>query len=67
MKFFEKIQSTIFEESIFIDVSLGSEYVSDYPEAFSIIINWRFHFESFMNVSNLISILLKYLEQKFSH
>ena len=71
MKCFAKIvngwiQSTIFVENSILDVSLGSEYVSDYPEAFSIIINWRFHFESFMNVSNLISILLKYLEQKFS-
>ena len=55
-----------FASSSIIDVSLGSEFVSDYLEAFSIIINWRFHFESFMNVSNLISILLKYLEQKFS-
>ena len=33
------IQSTIFEESSILDVLLGSEYVSDYPEAFSIIIN----------------------------
>ena len=70
MKCFAKIvigsiQSTIFEESSTLNVSLGSEYVFDYPEAFSIIINWRFRFESFMNVSNLISILLKYLEQKF--
>ena len=51
------------ERSI-LDVSLGSEYVSDYPEAFSIIINWGFYFEFFINFSNLISILLKYLEQE---
>ena len=71
MKCFAKIvsgwiQSTIFGESSIIYVLLGSEYVFDYPEAFSIIINWRFHFESFMNVSNLICILLKYLKQKLS-
>ena len=41
-----------------LDVSLGSEYASDYADAFSIIINGRLHFESFRN------ILLKYLEQK---
>ena len=33
------IQSTIFEKSSITDVSLASEYVSDYPEAFSIIID----------------------------
>ena len=64
MKCFAKIanrwiQSTIFAESSILDASLGSEYLSDCLEAFSIIINWRFHFESFMSVSNLISILLK--------
>ena len=69
MKYFAKlvngwIQSTIFAESL--DISLGSEYVSDYLEALSIIIIWRSHFESSTNVSKLISILLKYLEQKFS-
>ena len=48
-----------FAESSILDVSRGSEYVSDYPQAFSIIINWRFHFESFINSSNSISILLK--------
>ena len=60
------IQSTIFAESSILDVSLGSEYISDYLEAFSIITDWHFQFESFMNVFNLISILLKYLEQTFS-
>ena len=60
------IQPTILAECSILDVSLGSEYVSDYPGAFYIIINWSFNFESFMNFSNLISILLKYLEQKFS-
>ena len=44
---------------------MGFEYVSDYLEPFSTIINWRFYFEYFMNASNLISILLKDLEQKF--
>ena len=39
------IQSTIFAEKSILDVSLGSEYVSDYPEALSIIINWQFNFE----------------------
>ena len=55
-----------FTESSILDVSLGSEHVSDYPKFFSIIIKWRFHFEFFMNVSNLISILLSYLGKKFS-
>ena len=41
-----------------------SEYVSDYPEVFSII-NWGFHVESFKDFSILISILFKYLQQKF--
>ena len=54
MKCFAKIvngliQSTIFAECSILDASLGSEYVSDYPEAFSIIIKWGFHFESFMD------------------
>ena len=71
MKCFAKIvngwiQSTIFAESSILDISLSSEHVSDYLEAFSILINWRFDIESFKNVSNLISIFLKYLEQKFS-
>ena len=47
-----------FAKSSILDVSLGSEYVSDYPEAFPIIINGGFHFESFRNFSNLFSILL---------
>ena len=71
MKCFAKIvngwiQPTIFAECYILDASLVSEYVSDYPGAFYIITNWGFNFESFMNFSNLISILLKYLEQKFS-
>ena len=61
MKCFAKIligwiQSLLFAESSILDVLLGSEYISDYPEVFSIIINWGFHFESFINFSNLISI-----------
>ena len=56
------IQSTIFTESCILHLSLGSEYVSHYLEAFSIIINWCFHFESFINFPNLISILRKYLQ-----
>ena len=56
------MQSAIFAESSILDVSLGSEYFSDYPEASFIIVNWGFHFECFMNFSNLTSILLKYLE-----
>ena len=51
------MQSNIFAESSILDFSLGFEYVSDYTEAFSII-NRGFNFESFMNFSNLISILL---------
>ena len=71
MKCFAKIvngwiESTIFAERFILDLSLGSEGVSDYPEAFSIIIKWGFHFESFMKFSNCISTLLKYLEQTFS-
>ena len=71
MKCFAKIindwiQSKMFAEGSILDVSLGFRYVFDYPEAFSIIINWCFHFESSINFSNLISILLKYLEQKLS-
>ena len=71
MKCFAKIvndwiQSKLFADSSILDVSLGFRYVSDYPEDFSIIINWCFHFESFINFSNLISISLKYLEEKFS-
>ena len=63
MKCFPKIvnswiQSTIFAKSSILDISLGSEYVSDYPEALSIVINWGFYFESFRNFSNLFSILL---------
>ena len=38
--------------------SPGSEYVSDYLEAFSIIINWGFYYESFRNFSDLFSNLL---------
>ena len=45
-------------KSSILDVSLGSEYVFDCPEAFSIIINWDFHFESFRIFSYLFSILL---------
>ena len=47
-----------FAKSSILDVSLGSEYVSDYSEGFSIIINRGFHSESFRNFSNLFSILL---------
>ena len=51
MKCFAKIvngwiQSTIFRESSILDISLGSDYVSDYSEAFAVIINSGFHFES---------------------
>ena len=44
------MQSTIFAESSILDILLGSAYVSNYPEALSIIIiiiSWGFHFESF--------------------
>ena len=37
------MQSTIFAESSILDVLLGSEYVSDYPEAFSVNITRGFH------------------------
>ena len=60
------IQSTIFAISSILDVLLGSEYVSDYLGVFYIIMNWSCHFESSKNLSNLMSILFKYLEQKFS-
>ena len=61
------IQSTIFAKSSILDVSLGSEYVSVYLGDFFVInINGGFYFESFRIFSNLISILLMYLEQKFS-
>ena len=45
------IYSTILAKSSILDVSLSSEYASDYPEAFSfvIIIYWGFRFESFMD------------------
>ena len=61
MKCFAKIvngwiQSTIFVESSILDVSLSSEYISDHLEA----LFWGFHFESFMNFSNLIKIILKF-------
>ena len=45
-----------FAESSILDILLGSQYVSDCPEVFPIIINGGLHFESFMNFSNLISI-----------
>ena len=61
------IQSTIFARSFILDVSLSSEYVFDYPENFSIIISWDFHFESFRNFFNLNSIFNKYSEQKCFH
>ena len=51
------IQSTIFAKISILGVSLGSECVSSYPVASSIITNPGFHFESFSNFSNLISIL----------
>ena len=56
------IQSTIFAEICIFYLSLGSEYDSHYSKAFSVIINWRFHFESFIKFPNLISIFLKYLQ-----
>ena len=59
-------QITIFAKTFILDVWLDSEYVSDYPGAFSIIINWCCHFESFENLFNLMSILFKFLEQDFS-
>ena len=33
------VQNIIFAESSVLDVSLGSKYVSNYPEAFSVVIN----------------------------
>ena len=59
------IQSNMFADSSILDVSLASEYVCDYREAFSSIIDGGFHFESFVNFSNLISILPKYLSRNF--
>ena len=58
----KRIQSTFFAKYSILDASLGSEHVSDYPEALSIIINWGFHSESFKNFPDLVSIFLKNLE-----
>ena len=60
------MQLTIFAKSSILDVLLGSEYVSNYLGVFSITMNWGYHFEHSKNRSNLMSILFKYLEQKFS-
>ena len=60
------MQSTIFVKSSILDALLGSEYISNCLGVFFIIMNWGCHFESSKNVSNLMSILFKYLEQKFS-
>ena len=49
---------TIFGKISILNVSLRSEYICDYPEAFSVIVNWFFHFESFRNCCNLFSTLL---------
>ena len=58
--------ATMFSKSSILDVLLGSEYVCEYLEVFPIIMNWGCHFASFKNLSNLMNILFKYLEQKFS-
>ena len=60
------IALTAFTKRSVLDVWLGSEYVSDYSGVFFIIIIWGCHFESSKNVSNLMSILFKYLELKFT-
>ena len=60
------IQSTIFANNSILDVLLSSEYVSDYLRVFSIIMSWGYHFEFSKNLSNFMSILFKYLEQKFT-
>ena len=60
------IQWTVFAKSSILDVWQGSKYVSDYLGAFCIIINWGYQLESFKNLSNLISILFKYIEHKLS-
>ena len=60
------VQSTIFAKSFILNLLLGSEYVSDYLGVFSIIMNWGCHFESSKNLSNVMSVLFKYLEQKVS-
>ena len=54
-----------FSKSFVLDVWLDSEYASDYPKLFSIIINSDCNFESSKNVSEVISILFKYTEKKF--
>ena len=59
------IRSIIFAKSSILPVSPGCKYVSEYRGVSSIII-WDFYFESFRNFSNLICILLMYLQQKFS-
>ena len=56
----------MFSKSSILDVLLGSEYVCENLEVFLIIMNWGCHFESSKNLSNLMNILFKYLEQKFS-
>ena len=40
------IHSTNFAEASILYVWLGFEYISDYLEVFSIIVNWSYHFES---------------------
>ena len=60
------IPLTVFTKCSVLDAWLGSEYVSDYSVVFFIIIIWGCHFESSKNVSNLMSILFKYLELKFT-
>ena len=60
------IQATIFTKSSILDVSLGSEYASDYLEAFSIIMYWGFHFEFFKNFSNLIIFYHSLLKKAWS-
>ena len=48
-------------KNFLLDVWRGFNYSGFY----SIIINWGCHFESSKNLSNVISILLKYLEENF--
>ena len=55
----------VFTKNFVLHVWLVSEYASDYPKFFLIIISWGCHFESSKNLSNVISISFKYLEQKF--
>ena len=66
MVHFAKILSGFILLTVFVNISildtwLGSEYVCDISGLFCIIRNGDSHFESFKNISNVISVWFKYL------